>query len=108
LKEVGGVTLALGEDRHEYIGPGDFLTAGRLHMDDRALDDALERGRGPRVLAVRHDEAVEFLVDEFLEISAERLDIDVATVKHGGGVPVLGQGQKQMFERREFMRTLAR
>jgi hypothetical protein len=42
LQEIGRVALALGEDRNEHVGAGDFLAAGRLHMDHRALDDALE------------------------------------------------------------------
>jgi hypothetical protein len=40
------MALALSEDRDQHIGAGDFLTAGRLHMDHRALDHALEPGGG--------------------------------------------------------------
>ena len=44
LQEIGGVALALGEDRDQHVGAGDLLAAGRLHMDDGALDHALEAG----------------------------------------------------------------
>ena len=47
------MALALGEDRDEHIGAGDLLAAGRLHMNDRALDDALESRRRLGVLAIR-------------------------------------------------------
>jgi hypothetical protein len=35
------MALALGKDGDEHVGAGHFLAAGRLHMDHRALDDAL-------------------------------------------------------------------
>ena len=46
LQEEGGMALALGEDRDQHIGARHFLAARRLHMDDGALDDALEAGGG--------------------------------------------------------------
>ena len=46
LQEIGGVALALGEDRHQHVGAGDLLAAGRLHVDHGALDHALEAGGG--------------------------------------------------------------
>src|ERR1700686_2204845 len=46
LQEIGGVALALGEDRDQHIGAGHFLAARGLHVNDRALDDALEAGGG--------------------------------------------------------------
>ena len=38
LQEIGGVALALGEDRNEHVGARDFLAAGGLHVHDGALD----------------------------------------------------------------------
>ena len=46
LQEIGGVALALGEDRHQDVGSGHFLATRGLHMDNRALDDALKAGGG--------------------------------------------------------------
>ena len=46
LQEEGGMALALGEDGDEHVGAGHFLAARRLHMNDGALDDALESGGG--------------------------------------------------------------
>ena len=64
LQEVGGVALALGEDRHQHIGAGDVVAAGRLHVDHRALDHALEAGGGLGVLAVVDHEALQLVVDD--------------------------------------------
>ena len=108
LEEIGGMALALGEDGDEHIGAGDLLAARGLDVDDGALDDALESGGRPRVLAVGHDEAVELLVDEFLEIGLEGVDVDVAPGQHRDGVAVVGQRQQQMLQRGEFMAALAR
>ena len=44
LQEIGGMALALGEDRDEHVGAGDFFAARRLDVDHGALDDALEAG----------------------------------------------------------------
>src|SRR5262249_55163127 len=46
LQEIRGMTLALGKDRNENIGAGDLLATRRLHVNHRALNDALEAGRG--------------------------------------------------------------
>jgi len=61
----------------------------------------------PRVLPVRHDQTVEFLVDEIFEVALERLDVHVAAVQHRDRVAIVGQGQQQVLERGEFVRPLA-
>jgi hypothetical protein len=40
------MALALGEDGDEHVGARHLLAARGLDMDDRALDNALETGRG--------------------------------------------------------------
>ena len=67
-------------------------------MDNRALDDALEGGGGPGILAVGHDEAVELLVDEILEVALERFYVDVATGEYRDGIAVIGQRQQQVLQ----------
>ena len=106
FEEIGGVALALGEDGDEHVGAGHFFFTGGLDVDHGALNDALESGGGARVLAVGHDEAVEFLVDEIFQIALQRLDVHVATGEDGERIPVVGEGQQQMLERGEFMGPL--
>ena len=53
LQEIGGVALALGEDRDQHVRAGHLLAAGGLDVDHRALDHALEAGGRLRVLARR-------------------------------------------------------
>jgi hypothetical protein len=57
------VAFALGEDRDEHIGAGDLLAARRLHMDHRALDDALEAGRRLGVLVAVGDRFSSSVID---------------------------------------------
>ena len=45
------MAFALSEDRDEHIGAGHLFLARGLHMDDGALDDALEAGCWLRILA---------------------------------------------------------
>jgi molybdopterin converting factor small subunit len=40
LSEAKPVALALGEDRHQHVGPGHLLPSGGLDVDHRALDHA--------------------------------------------------------------------
>ena len=63
LQEIGGVALALGEDRDQHVGAGHLLAARRLDVDRRALHDALEAGGRLRLLAGLDDEVLEFGVD---------------------------------------------
>ncbi len=51
LQEIGGVAFAFGENRDQNIGAGHFFATGRLHMNDGALDHALESGGRLGVLA---------------------------------------------------------
>ena len=60
LQEIGGVALALGEDRDQHVGAGHLLAAGRLHVDHGALDHALEAGGGLAVLAAVGDQVFQF------------------------------------------------
>ena len=51
LQEIDRVALAFGEQGHEHIGAGDFLTPRGLNMDGGALHNALETRGGFRVVA---------------------------------------------------------
>ena len=46
VEEVDRVRILLAVDGDQHVGAGDFLLAGRLHVQDGALDDALESERG--------------------------------------------------------------
>jgi hypothetical protein len=55
VQEVHRMGILLAEDRHQHVRAGDFLTAGRLHVIDRALQHALktECGLSIAFVAVR-------------------------------------------------------
>ena len=106
LQEIGGMALALGENRDEHVRAGHLLAAGRLHVDDRALDDALEAGRGLGILAAVGNEVLELGVDIFDEVAPQHVEVDVAGPHHGRGVLVLDEREEQMLERRVLMAPL--
>ena len=103
LQEIGSMALALGEDRDEHVCAGHLLAARRLHMDDRALDDALETGGRLGVVAPVGDEIVEFGIDVIAQCLAQRVQIDRAGPHDRGRVQVVDEAEQQVLERRIFM-----
>ena len=101
------MALALGEDGDEHVGAGHLLAAGRLDVDDGALDDALEACGGLRILVRAGGEIGELGLDVFDEVPAQHVEIDVAGPHHGGGVIVVDQREQQVLERRIFLVTFA-
>ena len=45
LQVINSVRIFLAKNGHQHIGPGDFFFAGRLHVQNCALNDALEPQR---------------------------------------------------------------
>ncbi|CSB52925.1 Uncharacterised protein [Vibrio cholerae] len=45
LKQIGRVRLLLTENRHQHVGSRHFASTGRLHVEHRALQYALETQR---------------------------------------------------------------
>ncbi len=107
LQKIDGVAFAFGEQSDKDVGAGDFIAAGGLHVDRRALHDALEPGGGLGVAGAVGRQAGQILVEEFAEIAAQLVEIDAAGAQHGGRVAVVGKAQQQMFQGRVFVTTLA-
>ncbi len=107
LQEIGGVAFALGEDGDEHIGAGHLLAAGRLHMHDGAVNDALEAWpwAALRRSASKH-EIIQLVVEIVDELSAQHVEIDIAGAHDCRGVAIVDQRQQQMFERRVLMTSL--
>jgi hypothetical protein len=106
LQEVGGVALALGEDRDEHVRAGHLLASRRLHVDDGALDDALEPCGRLGILAGLADQIVEFVVDVVDETLTQRVEVDVAGPHDGGRVLIIQQRQQEMLQRGVFVMAL--
>ena len=99
------MALALGEDRDEHVGAGDFLAARRLDVDHRALDDALEAGGGLRILVVAGDQIVELGVDVGENGMLQFFEVDIAGAHDGGCLDIVDQREQQVLERRILMMT---
>ena len=100
------MALALGEDRDEHVGAGDFLAARRLDMDHGALDDALEAGGRLGILVIAGHQIVELGVDIGEHRALQLFEVDVAGAHDGGRVGIVDQRQQQVLERRIFVMPL--
>jgi hypothetical protein len=106
LQEIGGMALALGEDGDQHVGAGDLLAARRLHMDDGALDDALEAGGRLGVAAPVGHQVRQFGVDIGLQVAAQHVDVDAARPQHRGRIEVVDERQQQVLQRGVFVAAL--
>ena len=97
------MALALGEDRDQHVGAGDFLAARRLHMDDGALDDALEAGRRLGILRALGDQVFQLRFQIGHQAAPQLVHVDVAGAHHRGGVGIVQQREQQMLERCIFV-----
>ena len=106
IEEVHRLGLAFAEDRDEHVGAGDLLLARGLHVEDRALEDALESEGGLRLAFVLRREHRRVLVEIPRERSAQLLDVDPARAKHFPGGGVVEQGEQQMLDGHELVALL--
>ena len=106
LQEIGGMALALGKNRHQDIGARHLVTARRLDMDHRALDDALETGCRLCIVSIMRDQRQQFLVDIMGQIALQQGNIDPAGAHDGCRIGIIGQGHQQMLERGKFVMIL--
>ena len=104
LQEIGGVGFAFGKEGHQHIGTGNLGTPGRLDMDRRALDHALESGRrhglGPFDIG---DQGGQIIVDEIGQGFAQDIEINRAGLHDAGGIGFINQREQKMLKRGEFM-----
>ena len=103
LQVVDRMALALGEHGDQHVGAGDFLAAGRLHVNGGALDDTLEARCRFRVFLVIDDKVRQVVVEIAFQVFGQLVDIDAAGLQDRDRVLVLGQRHQQMFQRRVFM-----
>ena len=103
LQEIRGMALALGENGNEYVRARYLFAPRGLHVDDGALDDALEAGRGLGIVRPVGDQVVEFGFEVGDETAAQLFQIDVARAHHRRRVLIFDQGEQQMLQRRIFV-----
>ena len=100
------MAFALGEHGHQHICARHLVAAGRLHMNDRALDNPLEARRRLAILGFVHNQAGQLIVDIIGQIAPQLFQIDAARLHNGDSFGVFGQGEQQMFQRGIFVMTL--
>ena len=108
IQQVHGVALLLAEDRDEHVGDADFLLAGRLDVEHRALQDALEAERGLdfAIFVVRQARrgAVEVVVERILE----PVQVRAAGPQDFAHLRRVEDRDQQVLDREEFVARLAR
>ena len=103
LQEVDRMALTLREYSDQHVPPGDFLASGGLHMDRRALQNALETSGRFGFLDPAGDQARQFLVDILRQVAAQMIDIDSAGPQDRKRILVFSQRQEQVLEGRIFV-----
>ncbi len=68
-------------------------------MHDRAVDDALEAGRGLSLGVAVDDEIFQVVVQIVDQLAAKEIEIDVAGAHDCGRIAVVDQRQEQVLER---------
>ena len=107
VEEVHRLGFALAEDRDEHVGAGDLLLARGLHVEDRALEDALEsEGRLCLAFVLRREHR-RVLVEIARERAAQLLDLDPARAQHLAGGGIVEQGEQQVLDGHELVPLLA-
>ena len=99
LEEIDRMALALGEQRDEHVAAGHLAAARGLDVHGGAMERALEARGGLGLDEAFDDETREIVVDEFLDLVTQGIDIDIACPHDRDGVIVLAQCQQEMFER---------
>lgn len=73
-------------------------------MDRRALDHALEGGRGHGFRAVHiRDQRRQVVVDEIVEVLAQLVQIDIAGAHDAHRIGLVQQGEQQVFKGRKLV-----
>jgi len=106
LQEIGRVALPLGEDRDQHVGAGHLLTAGRLHVDDRALNHPLEASSGLGILVALADQVLQLGFEVTDQTAAQLVHVDITGAHDGGPVLIIDQGEQEMLKGRVFVVSL--
>ena len=93
VEQVDGVRILFRENRYQYVGARHFAVAGRLHVEQCALQHALEAERGLGIAVLVGHQQGRILVDEDFELGLEQLHVGAAGLDHRGGGVVVGQHQ---------------
>ena len=106
LQEIGGMALALGEDRNQHVGAGHLFAARRLHVDDGALDHALEAGGRLGILVAVADQILEFAFEIGGETAPQLVEFHIARTHDRRGILIVDQREQKMFQRGVFVMAL--
>jgi hypothetical protein len=106
LQEIGGMALALGEDRNQHVGAGHLFATRRLHVNDGALDDPLEAGGRLGILVAVADQILELAFEIGGQTAPQLVELDVARAHDRGGILIIDQREQKMFERGVFVMAL--
>ena len=108
LQEIDRIALAFGEEGDEHVGAGHLVAAGRLDVEDGALDDALEAAGRGRVRLLVDLQRFQLIVEIVAHRLAQLAGVHPAGLHHAAGVNILDKREQQMLKRRIFVPAAAR
>ena len=108
-EQVDGLGLLLAENRDEHVAGQDLLLAALLHVENRALQYALEAERRLHVdvLVVVQAQARCGVGDELLQLAAEPADVGAAILQNLYDLGRIEQREQQVLHGDEFVVLLA-
>ncbi len=108
VQEIYGVRLLLAEDRHHHVGAGDLFLSHALHVQDRALNDALETDGRLGVNLAAGRQARHVFPQEAMELPTQLVDVAATGPQHLDGGGIVQQRHQQMLHGNEFVALFAR
>ena len=97
------MTLLLAEDGDQHIGDADLFLAGGLHVEHRALQDALEAERGLHLAILVTGQARRGAIEMLVERVLELVDVGAAGPEDLAHLRGIEDRQQQVLDRQEFM-----
>jgi hypothetical protein len=105
-EEMHRVGVLFAEYRGENVRAGHLLLLCGLHMQYRALDDALEADSGLRIHLLFTRNSRRMLINKRCDNLAQLIDIHAARAQHLCGRSIVQHGEQQVLDGNEFMAFL--
>ncbi|MNZ64178.1 hypothetical protein D3C78_823440 [compost metagenome] len=104
LEQEHRLAFLFAENRHQHVRAGHLTLAGALHVEHRALQNALEaQGRLGLAILVMLRNQRRGGVDELLQVTPQLVQVRPACTQHSCRSLIVQQCQQQVLDGHEFM-----
>ncbi len=103
LQKIDRVAFPFGKQANQHIGACDLFPARTLHMQNGALDNALETGRRRSFHPSVGFDVLQLYIQISFDFGAELGNIHVTGAQHSHRILIIQKSQQQMLQRGKFM-----